>query len=235
MKSVNTSLQHHLFPNINEDGWKFISILAIITIITAMLWIPLGCISLIITIWCFYSFRDPIRVIPLLSSAIVAPADGYIVSITKEKGPDSLGLQRKNFTKISILSSIFDSNINRMPIKGKINKTFYDKGKSFSGSFNKKDINNERNLMVLKHGDGVDLVIEQTATFCNKRIINKAKNGDEFITGQRFGFIRFGGYTDIFLPEKIEPQVCVGQKMIAGETVLADINSDSPRIEGEIR
>lgn len=235
MKSVDTSLHHYFFPNINEDGWKFISLLAFISLIFALIWVPLGCLSFLITVWCFYSFRDPIRVTPVLSGAVVAPADGYVVAISREKGPDALGLDRKNYTKVSLYISQFDVNINRMPIKGLISKTFYDAGKNFSGSTTKNDIRNERMLIAVKHSSGIEFVLQQTSLFCSKRIVDNLKKGDEFVAGQRFGFIRFGGYIDLYLPEKIEPQVCIGQYLIGGETIVADIKSDAPRLEGEIR
>ena len=96
MKSVNISLHRFLFPNINEDGWKFISAMAVVSLILAMLWFPLGLVSFMLTIWCFYAFRDPVRVTPVLSTAVLAPADGLIVAISREKGPDALGLGNKN-------------------------------------------------------------------------------------------------------------------------------------------
>ena len=235
MKSVDTSFHHYIFPNINEDGWKFISFMAAISLILALLWLPLGGISFLITIWCFYCFRDPTRVTPVLSGAVVAPADGYIISINRENGPDALGLQNKKFTKICIFCSLFDAQISRMPIKAKISKIFYDGGKNFTGSTDKNNIGNERFLFSLRQNEGFEFVLQQTAVFCNHRIKNSLKKGDELLAGQRFGFIRFGGYVDIFLPEKVEPQVCIGQKMIAGETIIADVKSDAPRIEGEVR
>jgi phosphatidylserine decarboxylase len=235
MKSVDISLHHHFFPNINEDGWKFISILALLSLILVLIWFPLGCFSFFLTVWCFYSFRDPIRITPVVSDAVIAPVDGIIVSVTREKGPEVLGLGRKNFTRVGIFSSIFDTHISRMPIKCKINKTFYDAGKKFITSTDKNNIGNERMLIALKYNNSTDFVVQQTAVFCNKSIITKIKNSDEFLAGQKFGFTRFCAYTDIFLPEKTEPLVCVGQTMIAGETVMANINSDAPRIEGEVR
>jgi len=234
MKAVDISLKRRLFPNINEDGWKFVSILALISIVLTMLWIPLGCISFFITIWSFYCFRDPMRITPILSDVIVAPADGLIISINRVKGPDSLGLGNKNYTRLCIYSSLFDSQINRMPLKGKVSKIFYDAGKPFSGALDKNALNNERLLIALRNGNQ-EFVVQQTATICSKRIISKAEMGEEFLAGQRFGHIRYGGYVDLFLPDKIEPQVCMGQQMTAGETIIAYIRSDAPRIEGEIR
>lgn len=235
MKSVDTSLQHYLFPNINYDGWKFICASVLCTLIAALLWWPLVYVFSALTILCFYAFRDPDRITPIRSGAIIAPADGIVISISKEKGLDSLGLQNKNFTKICLYSSIFDVNVCRMPISARISKIFYDKGKSFSGKTNKNALTNERLAIALRQNDGFDLILQQTAVICNHRIISKIKNGDELSAGQRLGFIRFGGYTELFLPDKTEPQVCLGQKLIAGETIVADLKSDAPRLEGEIR
>lgn len=232
MKSVNTAFQ---IPDINEDGWKFVSAMVVFTVLAALIWLPLGAIFLVLSIWCFLSFRDPKRVTPLLSGAVVAPADGIIISIGKEKGPDCVGLQNKTFHKIRIYSNPFTVHINRMPIKAKTVNTFYDCGKKFSGSFKVDDLGNENFVAAFKHNEGYDFALRQIAVFCSRRIINKIKKSEEFITGQRIGSIRFGGYIDVFLPEKVCPLVCTGQTMIAGETVIADIKSDAPRIEGEIR
>lgn len=235
MKSVDTSIHHYLLPNINEEGWKFVSILALITLIMALIWTPLGLISLGLTVWCFYNYRDPMRVTPVNSGFVIAPTDGKIVAISREKGPDALGLGRKNFTRISIYSSPFDVHINRMPIKSTISQIFYDSGKKCSASFDKNNIHNEKMLILANHSGGLMFVLQLTSLFCSKRIFTRIKRGDEFLSGQKWGYSRFGGYVDILLPEKIEPQVCVGQSMIGGETIIADIKSDAPRMEGEIR
>lgn len=235
MKPVDTSFKSLLFPNINEDGWKFVSIFALVSLILLIIWIPLGCVAIVLTVWCFYSFRDPDRITPDLSDIVVAPSDGRVVSIIREKGPDILGLQNKNFIKISIFSNIFDVNINRIPAKSKVLNIYHENEVKFSHSFDKNNIDNEKILIALKCAGGRDVVIRQTTTFCTSRIKNKIKKGDEFLTGQRFGILRFGGYIDLYLPEKVAPFVCIGQTLIGGETIVADFNSDSPRIDGEIR
>lgn len=235
MKTVDTSLRHYLLPNINDNGWKYISIMTVFAIFTALIWFPLGVVFFALSVWCFYAFRDPDRVTPIISDALIAPADGVITSITKEKGPDCLGFANKTFVKISIFSGICDANIYRCPIKSKIAKVFYDCGKNFSLSLNKDDIGNERLSFSLKTSNGYEFIIQQTSTLCSKRLKAGFKQGQEFLAGQRIGYSVFGAYTDIFLPEKVSPIVCVGQKMIAGETIMADLHSDAPRIEGEIR
>lgn len=231
MKSVNTAY----IPDINEDGWKFVSVMVVLTIIFSLIWLPLGGIFFALDFLCFLSFRNPNRVTPVLSSVVVAPADGKIIAICKEKGPDCVGLQNKTFHKIRIYSGLCNAHINRMPIKAKIGNIFYDSGKNFSGSFDVNNIENEKVVFAFKHNEGFDFALQQTAVLCSKRIICDAKKGQEYLTGQRIGSIRFGGYIDVFLPEKVCPLVCVGQTMIAGETIIADIKSDAPRLEGEVR
>ena len=232
MKSVNTAF---CIPDINEDGWKFVSVMVLLTIIFALIWLPLGAVFFVLDVFCFLSFRNPERVTPVLSSVVVAPADGKIVAISKEKGPDCIGLQNKTFHKIRIYSGLCDTHIIRMPIKAKVGNVFYDSGKNYSGSFDVNNMGNEKYVFAFKHSEGLDFVLQQIAVLCNKRIVNKIKKGDEYLAGQRIGSVRFGGYIDIFLPEKACPLVCVGQTMIAGETIIADIKSDAPRLEGEIR
>lgn len=232
MKSVDAAFK---VPDIDEDGWKFLSVMAIFTILAALVWLPLGGIFLLFDIWLFLSFRNPQRVTPVLSGAVIAPADGIIISINKEKGPDCVGLQNKTFHKIRIRTGIFNVHINRMPIKAKVVNTFYDNGKKVTGSLDVNNIGNEKCVLALKHSEGYDFGLQQIAVLCSKRIVNRLKKGDEYTAGQRIGSIRFGGYVDIFLPEKVCPCVCVGQTTVAGETIVADIKSDAPRLEGEIR
>ena len=235
MKFTKTYFHQFFFPKVNEDGWKFISFLAFFSVICSLIWLPLGIFSFIITVFCFYSFRDPQRITPVLSSLVLSPIDGYVIAINKEKGPEILGMQNKKFNRITIFCSIFDVNTVRMPIKAKITKLFYDCGKFLSKSFDKNNITNEKIFFALKNSDGMDFILQETTVFCAKRIACFVKKADELNAGQRIGFIRFGGYIDVFLPEKINPLVCIGQKMVGGETVIADIKSDAPRIEGEIR
>lgn len=232
MKSVNTAF---CIPEINEDGWKFISIMVVLTIIFALVWLPLGILFFVLDILCFLSFKNPDRVSPVLSGAVLAPADGKVVAISKEKGPDCVGLQNKTFHKISIFSSVSDVHVVRMPIKARIGNIFYDCGKGFSGSFDVNNLSNEKMVFSFKHSEGLEFALQQVAVLCSKRIVSKIKKGEEYLAGQRMGSVRFGGYIDVFLPEKVCPQVCVGQTMIAGETIIADIKSDAPRLEGEIR
>lgn len=235
MKSVDTSVKNVLFPLINDDGWKFISVLSITSLIMLLVWLPLGIFSIVLSIWCFYSFRDPERVTPALSNIAVAPADGKILSITREKGPEILGLSNKTFTKICIYTSAFDVCVNRMPAKSKVLKVYHDCETKFSLSFDKNNIENERMLASFKTPSGRELAMQQTAVICAYRLKNHLKKSAEYLTGQRFGLMRFGGYTELYLPEKAAITVCVGQTMVGGETIVADFNLETTRIDGEMR
>ena len=235
MKYINTSLRHYVLPNIFDDGWKFISFMIVITLLAAIIWIPAGVVLFLLTAWCFYNFRDPQRVTPLISDAVIAPADGIVSAIIKEKGPDCLGLGHKTFIKICITPRFFDSNVYRCPIKSKVNKYFYDCGKRFSASFAKENIAQETLSVLFKTSTGQECVLRQTAVFCSPRLKPIFKQGEEILAGKRIGFSRFGAYTDILLPEKTTITACLGQTLISGETIIADLQSDAPRIEGEIR
>lgn len=235
MKPIDTSVKSILFPDINEDGWKFVSIFAIFSLILLIVNVPLGCVAIVITIGCFYAFRDPLRITPNLSNIVIAPADGKVISVTREKGPDVLGIGNKTFIKISIYSTAFDVCISRIPAKSKVVCSYYDNEVKFSRSLKKNNIGNERMLALFKTAQNREFALQQTAVFCAYRIKNNLKKGDEFLAGQRFGLMRFGGYTDLYLPEKTSINICVGQTLVGGETIVADFNSDAPRIDGEIR
>jgi phosphatidylserine decarboxylase len=245
MKSVKPSFHDILFPNIHDEGLKFISILAIISLILLLISTTLGVIFLLITLICFYSFKDNKRVTPILSGVVISPSDGIVISITKEKGPDVFDLRNKNFNKIRIFSTFFNNHIKRIPIKGKIINTFYDDEFDISCiggfnifkslGFNYKIFKDETFLIHIKDEDGNNFIIQFYSPCLCKKIKLNVKRGNEFLAGNKVGFIRFCSYVDIFLPEKISPQVCIGQTMISGETIVADTKSDAPRINGEIR
>lgn len=245
MKSIKPSFHSILFPNIHDEGLKFISILAIISLILLLISTTLGIISLLLTIACFYSFKENKKVTPILSGVVITPTDGLVISITKEKGPEVFDLNNKNFNKIRIFNNFFNDHIKRMPIKGKILNTFYDDEFDISniGGFNifkffglkNKIFKDETFLLHMKDDDGNNFVLQFYSPCLCKKIKFKIKRGDEFVAGQKIGLIRFYSYIDIFLPEKVSPQVCIGQTMIGGETIIADTKSGAPRINGEIR
>ncbi len=235
MKKIDMSLQRYIFPNINNEGWRFISIFAAITALLAIIWLPLGVIGLVLTIWCYYFFRDPDRVTPQIKDVVVSPADGVVQMITRVTGPEELGLNNKTFNRVSIFMSVFNVHVNRAPATGKILRLAYIKGKFFNATLDKASKDNERQLLAMRTECGKEIAFVQIAGLIARRIVCFAKEGQTYQAGERFGLIRFGSRLDVYLPTDIEPQVCVGQTMVAGETVLANLKSDAPRVEGDIK
>lgn len=235
MKKIDMSLQRYIFPNINNEGWRFISIFAAITALLAIIWLPLGVVGLVLTIWCYYFFRDPDRVTPQIKDVVVSPADGVVQMITRVTGPEELGLNNKTFNRVSIFMSVFNVHVNRAPATGKIIRLAYIKGKFFNATLDKASKDNERQLLAMRTECGKEIAFVQIAGLIARRIVCFAKEGQTYQAGERFGLIRFGSRLDVYLPTDIEPQVCVGQTMVAGETVLANLKSDAPRVEGDIK
>ncbi len=235
MKKIDMSLQRYIFPNINNEGWRFISIFAAITALLAIIWLPLGVVGLVLTIWCYYFFRDPDRVTPQIKDVVVSPADGVVQMITRVTGPEELGLNNKTFNRVSIFMSVFNVHVNRAPATGKILRLAYIKGKFFNATLDKASKDNERQLLAMRTECGKEIAFVQIAGLIARRIVCFAKEGQTYQAGERFGLIRFGSRLDVYLPTDIEPQVCIGQTMVAGETVLANLKSDAPRVEGDIK
>ena len=235
MKKIDMSLQRYIFPNINNEGWRFISIFAAITALLAIILLPLGVIGLVLTIWCYYFFRDPDRVTPQIKDVVVSPADGVVQMITRVTGPEERGLNNKTFNRVSIFMSVFNVHVNRAPATGKILRLAYIKGKFFNATLDKASKDNERQLLAMRTECGKEIAFVQIAGLIARRIVCFAKEGQTYQAGERFGLIRFGSRLDVYLPTDIEPQVCVGQTMVAGETILANLKSDAPRVEGDIK
>ena len=235
MKTIDISLRRYILPNINNEGWRFVGIFAAATILLALLWQPLGWLGLVLTVWCYYFFRDPERVTPNIDNVVVSPADGIVQMITKVKAPEELGLGDNKFTRVSIFMSVFNVHVNRAPAEGKIIKSVYVPGKFFNATLDKASKDNERQLLAMETKSGKQIAFVQIAGLIARRILCHAKEGQSYKAGERFGLIRFGSRLDVYLPEGVEPQVCLGQIMTAGETVIANLTSDSKQVEGVIR
>ena len=235
MKTIDISWRRYILPNIHNEGWKFVGIFAAITALLAMIWQPLGWIGLVLTVWCFYFFRDPERVTPDKPDLVVSPADGTVQMITKVKAPEELGLGDAKFTRVSVFMSVFNVHVNRAPAEGKILKSVYVPGKFLNATLDKASKDNERQILAMKPKGGKTLCFVQIAGLVARRILCEATEGMEYKAGERFGLIRFGSRLDVYLPEGVEPQVCLGQTMVAGETVIADLGSNAPQMKGIIR
>ena len=220
---------------INWEGYRFIAIFAIITLV--LFWIAelLGWIGLILTCWVAYFFRDPDRITPNRVGLIISPADGVVQSIEMAVPPTELGISEISRQRISIFMNVFNVHVNRIPITGEITALDYRSGKFLNASLDKASTDNERQAVRVTTRSGQDIVFVQIAGLVARRIVCKLYEGQSVQAGERFGLIRFGSRVDIYLDDGLAPLVVVGQSVVAGETILADFNSDEPRRRGEIR
>lgn len=212
---------------IHPEGWRFFGIFAAVALL--MYWISptLGWIGGILTAWCFYFFRNPKRVTPLKEGLIISPADGRVVLIKEMLPPSELEMPAVPHTRVSIFLNVFDVHINRIPMSGLVKKLVYHPGKFFNASLDKASEFNERNSLVVENSFG-QVGFVQIAGLIARRIRCDVQEGDEVDVGSQYGLIRFGSRMDVYLPIDVVPMVCIGQRMIAGETVLADCTSSEP-------
>ncbi len=227
-------LKHVLHP-IHPDGRKFVALFVVVTLVLFVLWQPLGWVGVIASAWCIYFFRDPPRVTPQRAGLVMAPADGLVVSVGPGLPPVELEMGIEPMTKIGIFLNVFDVHINRMPIAGTVERTRYHKGQFLNASFDKASELNERMALRLTTHDGIAVGVVQIAGLVARRIVCEASAGQRYESGERFGLIRFGSRTDLYLPASWSVQVVVGQHMIGGETVVADALSVEPQRQGIIR
>ena len=209
-----------IFPKLHSEGYKFIVIAVILTIIFYSFSNFLGLIGLVLSIWVYYFFRDPERVIINDDNYLVSPADGEIIKVEEVDGPKELGLENRKFKKISIFMNVFDCHVNRTPCKGQIEEILYKPGKFFNASLDKASEDNERNYYKIKDIHGDEIVVVQIAGLIARRIVCDVEQGQELKQGDRIGMIRFGSRADVYY-ENYQPLVKVGQKAISGETLLA--------------
>jgi phosphatidylserine decarboxylase len=212
----------------HPEGYRFIAIFGISTLALFLLWEPLGWAGLLLTIWCYYFFRDPKRSVPLGDSLVLSPADGVVSLIEPVVPPVELGMGPQALTRVSVFMSVFNCHVNRMPVGGQISAIAYRPGKFVSASLDKASTDNERNSLCIDLPDGRKLAVVQIAGLVARRIVCFAKTGQSLRSGDRFGLIRFGSRLDVYLPPGVAPMVALGQTMIAGETVIADLASSSP-------
>nr|ABL97439.1 phosphatidylserine decarboxylase [uncultured marine bacterium EB80_69G07] len=209
-----------IFPKIHAEGYKFLVIAGIITIVFYIFSNFLGLIGLVLTIWVYYFFRDPERVIIDDDNYLVSPADGEVIKVEEADGPKELGLENKKFKKISVFMNVFDCHVNRTPCAGKIEEILYKPGKFVNASLDKASEDNERNYFKIKDPHNNDIIVVQIAGLVARRIVCESNKDQELKQGDRIGMIRFGSRADIYY-ENYEPLVKVGQKAISGETLLA--------------
>ena len=209
-----------IFPPIHNEGYKFLVIFAVATIILYLISSFLGLIGLVLTIWCYYFFRDPERYSIDDDDYLVSPADGLVLQVQENDGPKELNLENKKFTKVSIFMNVFDCHVNRSPCSGKVSEILYKPGKFFNASLDKASEENERNYYKITNSKGEDIIVVQIAGLIARRIVTETSESSDLIQGERIGMIRFGSRADLYF-ENYKPLIKVNQKTRAGETLIA--------------
>jgi len=217
-------LANFLVP-LHRDGWKFVAIFAVVTVLLAQLWPWFWLIGLLATTWCIYFFRDPSRVTPQRVGLVVSPADGLVSQVGMAVPPPELDLGGDSLMRISVFLSVFDVHVNRVPADGVIDVVAYHPGRFLSAADDKASEDNERQSLAMTLPDGRRLAFVQIAGLVARRILCDLKPQQSVRAGERFGLIRFGSRADVYLPPGVQPLVAPGQRMIAGETVIADLTS----------
>jgi phosphatidylserine decarboxylase len=217
------------FVPVNRDGYKFIAIAAALMV---LFWYfdfgVLAWLMLLVALYIAYFFRDPDRVTPLRAGLVVAPADGRIIAAAKVKPPLELGLGDTERVRISTFLSVLDVHVNRSPIGGRIARSLYVPGAFVNAALDKASEENERRALIIETPSGDEIAVVQIAGLIARRIVTFAGEGDTVAVGQRFGLIRFGSRVDVYLPVGKTALVAVGQRAVAGETILADLASPEP-------
>jgi len=209
-----------ILPKIHKEGYRFLAIAIVISFICLLISKSLGLISILLTVWVYYFFRDPDRISIKDDNFLVSPADGLISSISEVDGPAELSLEKKKFTKISIFMNVFNCHVNRTPVSAKIEEIFYKPGKFLNASLDKSSEENERNYYKLKLKDGDEIIIVQIAGLIARRIVTDVVVNQSIEQGERIGMIRFGSRVDVYFNNK-KLLAKLGQNVVAGESLLA--------------
>jgi phosphatidylserine decarboxylase len=220
---------------LHPDGFKFVLAAAVATLLLFLLWAPAGWVAAVVTLWMAYFFRDPWRVTPLREGLLVSPADGIVISLAPARPPPELDMGEADFVRIGIFLNIFDVHVTRAPIAGRVVALRYTKGRFVNASREQASLNNERMAIRLAPPEGPEIAYVQVAGLVARRIVCDLSEGQRVAAGQRMGIIRFGSRVDVYCPPPYVPMVAAGQRMIGGETILADRLAQEPPRQGIAR
>ena len=229
------SLLDNVLVPIAREGWPFIAIFGLISLILYFLYAPLGWIGLVLTLWCVYFFRNPDRVTPEREGLIISPADGIVQMIAEVSPPEELDMGSEPVVRVSVFMNVFDCHVNRIPCDGRIGKLVYVPGHFLNASLDKASEENERQMVRIDLESGAFVGAVQIAGLVARRIVCYLEEDQIVLAGERFGLIRFGSRVDIYLPHGAVSHAVIGQKCVSGETVLADLKSDEAARSGEVR
>ena len=208
---------------IHREGWKFSAISLLISIFLAVTFPLLSFFGFLITFFILWFFRDPDRNTPNEERKIISPADGKICLIDTSMPPKELNYGNEEMLRICIFMNVFNVHVNRSPVKGKIKKIEYKEGSFFNASLDKASEKNERNSIIITTENGTEIVVVQIAGLIARRILSFVNDGDQLNLGERFGLIRFGSRVDVYLPKSYKSEVKLGDKTIAGETIIGSL------------
>lgn len=220
---------------INRAGWPFIVAAFVIAVVLGFLWAPLFWLGFLATAFCVYFFRDPPRVTPTREGLVISPADGRLEMIEQAPPPPELEMGDEPLTRVSVFLNVFDVHVNRVPLGGVVEGLSYRPGKFLNAALDKASEENERMSVKVESEDGRQIAFVQIAGLIARRIKCDLKLGNRVATGEVFGLIRFGSRMDVYLPQGVQPLVALGQRMVAGETVIADLQTQEPQRVGEKR
>ena len=223
---------------IHPKGWPFIIFFTAVTSLLFSIagWTGqiLGLTGVVLTIWCVYFFRDPHRVTPIGLDLVISPADGVIQAVKDCPPPEELGMKTEPMRRVSVFMDVFDCHVNRSPVDGRIQNSAYHPGKFFNASLDKASVDNERRSLRILLNDDAEIAVVQIAGLIARRIVSWVPDGADIKAGERFGMIRFGSRVDVYLPSTSTVLVVEGQKAVAGETVIARLNSKDEDRKGEV-
>ena len=214
------------FVQIHREGYPFIGGFAVAALVLGIFSPHLFWIGLIVTAWCAYFFRDPVRVTPVDDRLVISPADGVISAVGQAVPPRELGLGSNEMTRVSVFMNVFSCHVNRSPVRGKIMRIEHRPGKFLNAELDKASQENERSGLVIESPNGIVAAV-QIAGLVARRIVCWAEAGGNIAVGERFGLIRFGSRVDVFLPLSATARVAVGQTAVAGETVIAEFDAEA--------
>jgi len=245
MNELLATIRKTMFVPLHPAGYPFITIFALVGLGLSHFGTKPGFLGLVLFLWCIYFFRCPVRVTPVRPGLVVSPADGIVQMIVEASLPPELDdckghgdtlCDAATLTRVSVFLNVFDVHVNRIPADGEIKKVVYRPGKFFNASLDKASVDNERSTVLMKlNGHASSIAFVQIAGLVARRIICKLTAGQGVKAGDIYGLIRFGSRVDIFLPPGVNPLVCVGQRMVGGETVIADLSSGEAVRTGEVR
>ncbi|AJY46614.1 phosphatidylserine decarboxylase [Martelella endophytica] len=228
--TIFDSIRKAIVP-IHKEGYPFVAIFLVVTLLLGWLAEPLFWIGLFLTAWCAYFFRDPDRVVPQDADLVISPADGRVSSISMEIPPAEMGLGAMPMLRICVFMNVFNCHVNRAPMAGRVRSIHYRAGKFLNAELDKASEDNERNGLVIDTAHG-EIGVVQIAGLVARRIVCFVEDGDPVDAGERFGLIRFGSRLDVYLPEGAVPRVAIGQMATAGETTLAVFDTTAEPVIG---